>query len=140
MMNLPLLYRIAEQDGIGIDCYDLHMRDALSFWDGDRQCYIAINPLLLTNSVDEKMKLAHELGHCETGSFYNRYAPCDVRQKHENQADKWAIKKLVPKDELEEAVAAGYTEVWELAELFEVTEDFMRKAICWWQHGTLTVE
>ena len=39
---------------------------------------------------------AHELGHCETGSFYNRYAKLDVRQQHENRADKWAIRRLVP--------------------------------------------
>ncbi len=139
MMDLPTLYRIAEQDGVEIDCYDLHKRDALSFWDRDKQCYIAVNPLLLTSCRDEKMKLAHELGHCETGRFYNQYTPHDVRQKHENRADKWAIKKLVPKDELEGAVAAGYTEVWELAELFEVTEDFMRKAICWHTHGSLEI-
>lgn len=139
MTNLPLLYRIAEQDGIEVDCYDLHKRDALSYLDDDGLCYIAINPLMLASGIDEKTKLAHELGHCETGSFYNQYTPHDVRQKHENRADKWAIKKLVPKDELQEAVSAGYTQVWELAELFDVTEDFMRKAINWHERGTLAV-
>lgn len=105
----------------------------------DGSCAIAINHELLDPGED-KTALFHELGHCETGSFYNQYTPHDVRQKHENRADKWAIKKLVPKDELEEAVSAGYTEVWELAELFDVTEDFMRKAIYWHTHGNLAME
>ena len=37
------------------------------------------------------MKLAHELGHCCTGSFYNQWATADCRRRHENVADKWAI-------------------------------------------------
>ena len=84
--------------------------------------------------------MAHELGHCSTGSFYNRHTPFDVRQCHENRADKWAIKKLVPVAELDQAVAAGYTEFWQLAEYFGVTEDFMKKAVCYYTHGNLAVD
>ena len=69
---------------------------------------------------------AHELGHCETGAFYNRYAARDIRQKHENRANKWAYKKLVPEDELKQAFLQGYHEPWELAEYFGVTEAFLR--------------
>lgn len=39
------------------------------------------------------------------------------------------LKKLIPKDELDEAVKKGCTEVWDLAEYFGVTEPFMLKAI-----------
>lgn len=140
MTDLLYLYRLAEQDRIRVDCFDLRSREALSIMDPDGCCYIAIDPFQLRRESDERQKLAHELGHCETGSFYNRYAACDVRQKHENRADKWAIKKLVPKDELEAAVNAGHTEFWDLAELFSVTEDFMKKAVCWYRHGNLNVE
>ena len=83
--------------------------------------------------ADEKVKLAHELGHCETGSFYNRYAARDIRQKYENRANKWAYKKLVPQDELAEACLQGYREPWELAEYFGVTEDFLRGALKYYQ-------
>ena len=37
-------------------------------------------------------------------------------------------------------MADGYTEVWELAELFGVTEQFMRKAICLYVHGNVAEE
>ena len=86
------------------------------------------------------MKLAHEMGHCVTGSFYNSDAACDIRKRHEIRADKWAIKQLIPQEELQEAVAAGYSEIWDLAEYFDVPEDLMRKAICWYKHGNLYVE
>ena len=84
----------------------------------------------------ETVALGHELGHCVTGSFYNRYAARDVMQKHEHRADKWAIEQIVPVDELDEAVAEGHTELWDLAEQFGVTEAFMKKAVCWYTLGT----
>ena len=87
----------------------------------------------MSTLADEKVKLAHELGHCETGAFYNRYAARDIRQKYENQANKWAYKKLVPQDELVEACLQGYREPWELAEYFGVTEDFLRGALKYYQ-------
>lgn len=82
----------------------------------------------LESVSEEKVKLAHELGHCETGAFYNRYSPFDLREKHERTANRWAVKKLVPKSELVTLLKKGY-ERWELAEHFEVTEDFINLAI-----------
>ena len=105
--------------------------------DADGECYIAIDPRKVASAADEKTKLAHEMGHCVTGAFYNVYSPWDIRQRHENRADKWAIKKLIPKDELELAVADGRTDIWELAEFFSVTEDFMRKAISLYKFGNM---
>lgn len=139
MTGLMDLYRIAEERGIEVDCFDLQKREALSMMDTDGDCFIAINPLKLLSAQDEREKLAHELGHCCTGSFYNQHAGCDIRQKHENRADKWAISKLIGKDELDALVEAGHTEIWDLAELFGVTEDFMRKAVCWYKNGNLAI-
>lgn len=140
MNELYKLYRLADENGITVDGFDLGHRDALSLSDREGCCYIAINPFKLESVADEKSKLAHELGHCITGSFYNQYAACDVRQQHENRADKWAIAQLVPKDDLDRAVKAGHTELWDLAELFNVTEPFMRKATWWYTYGNLAVE
>jgi len=47
---------------------------------------------------------------------------------------------LIPVDDLDDAVAQGCTEVWELAERFGVTEDFVRKAVCYYVHGNLATE
>lgn len=79
--------------------------------------------------VQEKESLAHELGHCEYGGFYNRYSKYDIRAKAERRADKWAFSKLVPYGQLMEAVHQGFTEVWELAGYFDVSCEFMSRAI-----------
>ena len=139
-MDLLRLYDYAEQHDIRVDWLPMQMAQSLSIQLTDGTCAVALDPWQLSTSSDEKVKLAHELGHCETGSFYNIHAPCDVRQKHENRADKWAIKELIPEDELNKAVSHGITEIWDLAEHFGVTEDFMRKAVCWYTHGTLDTD
>ena len=62
-------------------------------------------------------------------AFYNTYSPLDIREKQELKADRWAVSRLVPASELFEALESGTVEIWALAEHFDVTEDFMRKAI-----------
>lgn len=127
-MTLSELYNYADRKNIKIECYDFKQIQCASVCVNDN-CYIAINPFNIETYADEKVKLAHEIGHCEAGSFYNKYSPLDIREKHEYAANKWSINKLIPKDELANAILNGYTECWELAEIFEVTCEFMYKAM-----------
>lgn len=134
-MTLFDLYQRAEQEGVDVDYFP--MREVISF--SLPEGLIAMDVDKMKDSQEEKVFLAHELGHIETGSFYNIHSGLDIRGKRERQADKQAIKMLVPKDELDAAVSSGYTELWELAEYFEVTEDFMEKAVCWYKNGNVDV-
>lgn len=142
MMTTVNLYDFADQCGYYVYWYtfDDPRVESMAHMDSDGDCHIALDPFRFQSEADERYKMAHELGHCETGSFYNRYAACDIRQKHENRADKWAIKKLIPEDELDDAVADGHTELWDLADYFGVTEEFMKKAVCWYTHGNMAAE
>ena len=137
--NLLDLYAYAERRHIDVDW--VPMRRAMSLSVPLAYGYaIALDPWKLGTLAQETVCLAHELGHCETGSFYNRYAKLDVRQQHENRADKWAIRQLVPEVALDQAVADGYTDLPSLAEHFCVTVPFMRKAICLYTHGNLAAD
>ena len=140
MDNNPLdLYVYAELRHIDVDW--VPMRRAMSLSVPLKDGYaIALDPWKLGSLSQETVCLAHELGHCETGSFYNQYAALDVRQRHENRADKWAIQHLISVEELDEAVAEGCEDVPALSEHFGVTENLMRKAVCWYTHGNLAAE
>ena len=140
MTNNPLdLYAYAENRNIDVDWIPMRRATSLSVPLGDGYA-IALDPWKLGTLAQETVCLAHELGHCETGSFYNRFAKLDVRQRHENRADKWAIRRLVPEDDLDAAMADGCDTIPALADRFGVTEPFMRKAVCWYAHGNLAVE
>ena len=140
MKPLGEFYRLAEQENITVDFFPLQSREALSVMDERGRCFVAIDPGRLRDEPDERVKLAHELGHCMTGAFYNRYADCDCRRRHENKADKWAVCQIVTEDALDEAVAEGCVTLWELAEHFGVSEPFMKKAVCWYTYGNLADE
>lgn len=134
------LYEEADEDGIAVFWFPMKADQSMAIQTEDGSCAIGIDPWKTDTLAKEKVSMGHELGHCKTGSFYNRYAALDIRKKHENHADKWAVCKLIPVEKLGEAVKQGYTEIWELAEHFNVTEDFMKKAICWYTHGNLSTE
>lgn len=101
----------------------------------DGMCAIAIPKNKEMSSAEQTVCLAHELGHCETLSFYN---PDNIKilwGKYEYRANKWAIKKLISKQDLVLAINEGYTEPWQLAEYFNLPEHFVRKALLYYQNG-----
>ena len=139
-MEVSCLYELAEQQNIEVIECSLPQSGSLSIMDENGKCYIGIDESVMDGDALERVHMAHELGHCVTGSFYSIDTAIDCRQRHENRADKWAVKRIIPVDELDDAVADGYTEIWELAEKFGVPEPFMRKAVCLYVHGNLATE
>lgn len=140
MKDLLYLYQIAEKRNIPVIRFPLPENGSICVQSDSGECCIGMDDAVMDGGAEEKVHLGHELGHCVKGAFYNRHAACDVRRKHENRADKWAIERLISADKLDEAVAEGYTDFWSLAEHFGVTEEFMRKAVCWFTYGNLAVE
>ncbi|NLL92295.1 MAG: ImmA/IrrE family metallo-endopeptidase [Ruminococcaceae bacterium] len=124
------LFEVAELNGIEVTYFNTPENGAQSAT-LNGNCYIALDYGLMWQRVNERVHLAHELGHCLTGSFYNIFSPFDLRSRHERRADKWAIKKLVPENELKELLS--YMDKWEVAEHFEVTIDFLEKAIAFYK-------
>lgn len=139
-MNAHDLYVLAKQQNIEVIETSLPENGSLSIMDDSGNCYIGIDESVMDGGALEIVHMAHELGHCLTGSFYNRHTRFDVRQRHENRADKWAIRQIISVEDLDTAIASGYTEIWQLAEYFSVTEQFMRKAICLYVHGNVSTE
>ena len=119
------LYQLAQQKGHAV--YSMRLSTCRSFTVEDHGCHIALAADL--SATQEKEALAHELGHCEYGGFYNRYSPYDIRAKAERRADKWSFLKLVPPGEIKAAVRHGLTEVWELADAFNVSCEYMQRAL-----------
>lgn len=123
-MRTTELYRIAERDGVTVERFLLDSNKSVSVFT-DAGLFVGLDGKL--SGADEKVCLAHELGHCETMSFYNMYSPCDIRGKHERRANVWAIKKLIPRAKYFWALRHGYEDIYSLAEYFGVTPEFVRK-------------
>lgn len=103
-------------------------------------CYIGIDRDALERDKERSVRLAHELGHCETDSFYCIYSPLVTREKLERRATVWAIEHTVPPERLSALIREGMREVWELAERFEVTEEFMAAALEYYRDGEIHID
>lgn len=123
------LLSIIEKEHINLDFTDLPENGSIACLISD-DCYIAIDRHM--RGAELRVHAAHEVGHCTTGSFYNFYSPFDVRAKHERRANEWAINQLVPEQEYLTAIRHGVRSAYELAECFDITEDFARKVIAYY--------
>lgn len=83
----------------------------------------------IETAAEELSILAHEYGHCATCATHAICSPLDLIEKHEYKADKFAAHRLIDPAEMKKAIANGYTEVWQLAERFGVTEDFLQRTM-----------
>ena len=124
-MTLDGLLDFAQGRGIEIDDVPLRAITAASFPQG----WVAFDSSKMETGAEEKTMLAHEVGHIATGSFYNIHSPFDLRERSEHHADKWAIKTLIPLDELRSCLRAGIDQRWEIAEYVGVTEELVGKAL-----------
>ena len=128
MTRLTDLYRKAEELDIRVIQFPMASLRAVSTPDN----FIGIDPDKLEDR-EELVCLAHEMGHCATGSFYTSDATVLDRTRQEQRADRWAIRQLVPLEELKNLLRSGVHR-WDVAaEHFQVTEEFMRKAVAFYR-------
>ena len=127
MTTYKELCDIAEEDDILMLSGKLHNVPSMAICD-DGDCAIIIDYSQIDSNAKLLVCTAHEVGHCETGSFYTEKS-LELRCRMEYRANKWAIKKLAPKDEMKKAIENGNTEVWQLAEYFGITEEMIKFAM-----------
>lgn len=130
---MKALMKIAAENDIPIINMKMNGNEEAISQSLDGCCIIAIDNRKVKSSADYKVKSAHELGHCLTDSFYNERCPVTPRGRCERRADIWAILHTVPRRKLMSALRDGNTEVWQLAEHFNVTEQFMIKALRYYE-------
>lgn len=139
MNKLLSLYNKLSDLGIRFYTWDLDSYKAATI-EIDNKYGIFVDLSNIQTSAEEIVVIAHEGGHAVTGSTHKLYSPYELIEKHENTADKWAIEHTITEDELDDAIAEGCGEYWQLAERFGVTEDFVKKTVCWYTYGNLAVE
>ena len=76
--------------------------------------------------------MLHESGHLHTGALHKVNSPFQLVEQNEYRADADAFRRCLPPDEIRTAMRAGYTEPWQLAEYFDLDEDYIKKALHYW--------
>ncbi len=90
--KLAKLYSLAENEHIPIDesCPKSIKSMSVRFYDGSKIIGLSDDENIEYTRLE---RLAHELGHCMTDSFYEGYSPFELREKHEYKAIHGRLKK-----------------------------------------------
>lgn len=113
-MDLMQLYGYAEQKGIIVAPWKIDNRKACAIKMG-RNYHILMNDCLIDGERDERVVLAHELGHCRSDRMYYLQDYCNPLYKAniakaERKAKDEACRLLVSPDELKKALRENDTE------------------------------
>ena len=131
MVSLATIYQDARRLGVALIPYSIGFADAATLeMDGRYGIFLDFDQF--ETIADYAAALAHEVGHCATGCTHRVSSPYDLVCRHEYKADRWAIQRYLPFEELQKAVAAGCTEPWQLAEYFQLPEDAVRRALTYY--------
>lgn len=113
-MDLMQLYGYAEQKGIIVAPWKIDNRKACAI-KMKREYHILMNDRLIDGERDERVTLAHELGHCRSDRMYYLQDYCNPLYKAniakaERKAKDEACRLLVNPDELKKALRENDTE------------------------------
>lgn len=75
---------------------------------------------------------SHELGHAATGALHKVSSPFELVERSEYRANRWAAEHFLPASDFRQAFSAGYTELWQLSEYFDLPEEDVRNALVYW--------
>lgn len=131
-IGLNELYQLAEDNDIEVIESKCSECKALSMLSPQGKCYIGMDYKAINTEREERQYLAHDIGHCLRGAFYNPYSPFSLIEQQEHRANVEAIKYLVPKDEMISAIKSGLSEIWQLCEYFDVDHEYIKLAF--WEY------
>ena len=124
--DLNEVYKDFEKENITVLPFRFQHLKSVSL--GDEKV-VGIDRSKIDGCAEEYTILIHEKGHFDSGAFYTASSPYLLKEQAERRADRAAILRYIPLEELRECLAAGMVEIWDLAEYFGVTEAFMRKCV-----------
>lgn len=87
-----------------------------------------MNPSEIKNYDEEFCVLAHEYGHCASGSTHKLYSPLDLIERHEYRADRQSVLEFLPVEMIKKALNKGCIHTHEFAEYLDMPEEFVRLA------------
>lgn len=74
----------------------------------------------------------HETGHVGSGALHKVDSPFETVERSEYRANRWSIERYLTAEDFREAFSAGYTELWQLADYFDLPEEIIKTALTYW--------
>lgn len=128
MVSLGDVYDALREEDVRLYVYDVGFAPAATMETNGKYA-VFYDPAAVRTTRTLKECLAHECGHCATGATHRTSSPWDLVERHEYKANRWAVERFLPYKALCDAMRAGYTEPWQLAEWFDLPQSFIERAL-----------
>jgi hypothetical protein len=117
-----------------VEVYEKQMRPSIKGLYSNKIVWINKH---ISTSIEKRCILAEELGHYHTSHGTILDQSKLQNRKQENRARNWAYERLIPLSKIVQAHRVGIRNKYELADFFDVTEEFLERAINWYKekHG-----
>ena len=131
MFELSNFYSYCRNNDIDIILYDGAPSQGTTIRDGDLYA-IFLDFTQIRSTRVLKGTCYHEVGHAATGALHKVDSPFETVERSEYRANRWATEHFLTADDFRCAFAAGYTELWQLAEYFDLPEQDVKNALTYW--------
>lgn len=131
MFDLANFYQFCENNDVDIIPYLNAPSEGTTIRDEDNYAIFLDITKLRSIKVYNGVCL-HEVGHVATGALHKVDSPYETVERSEYRANRWGFENYLKVEEFKEAFAAGYTELWQLSDYFDLPEETIRKALSYW--------
>ena len=131
MFELSDFYAYCRQHDIDVITYKGAPKPGATIRDGDWYA-IFLDFTQIQSTQLLKGICYHELGHAGSGALHKVCSPYETVERSEYRANRWAAEHFLTVDDFREAFSAGYTELWQLAEYFDLPEQDIKNALSYW--------
>lgn len=131
MFDLANFYQFCENNDVDIIPYLNAASEGTTIRDEDYYAIFLDITKLRSIKVYNGVCL-HEVGHVATGALHKVDSPYETVERSEYRANRWGFENYLKVEEFKEAFAAGYTELWQLSDYFDLPEETIRKALSYW--------
>ena len=127
-MDLKSVYDKIENNDIKVFKFGISEIKAVTI-ETDGIYGVFLNHKEIKDSNEEFCVLAHEYGHCVSGSTHKLNSNLDIISRHEYRANRRAILDFLPVDRIKSAIQNGCQTLYEISEFVDMPEEFVSKAI-----------
>lgn len=131
MFELSHFYDYCQQNNVDIIPFSEMPAEGVTMRLGaDYAIFLDFTKILSTRLL--KGICCHELGHASTGALHAVSSPFETVERSEYRANRWSAQHYMTAEDFRDAFSAGYTELWQLSEYFDLPEQDIKNALTYW--------
>ena len=131
MFELNVFYDFCEDNNVAVIPYDGMPKPGATIRDGsDFAVFLDFTQIPTTRKL--RGVCCHEMSHVATGALHRAASPFESVERSEYRANRYTAQRFLSERAFRRAFSEGATELWQLAEYFELPEEDIKKALHYW--------